>query len=32
MFDQDLLAIQMWVTLVLLLGMVETGAQYFDYR
>lgn len=29
---QDLLAIQMWTSLVLFLGMVETGAQYFGYR
>lgn len=29
---QDLLAIQMWASLVLLLGMIETGSQYFDYR
>jgi len=29
---QDLLAVQLWTSLVLFLGMVETGAQYFDYR
>lgn len=29
---QDLLAIQLWTSLVLFLGMVETGAQYFGYR
>lgn len=29
---QDLLAIQMWTSLVLFLGMAETGAQYFGYR
>ncbi|CAM9275799.1 unnamed protein product [Pylaiella littoralis] len=29
---KDLLAIQMWTSVVLFLGMVETGAQYFDYR
>lgn len=29
---QDLLPIQMWTSLVLILGMVETGAQYFGYR
>ncbi|CBJ28894.1 Similar to G-protein coupled receptors [Ectocarpus siliculosus] len=29
---KDLLAVQLWASLVLFLGMVETGAQYFDYR
>ncbi|CAM9130644.1 unnamed protein product, partial [Hapterophycus canaliculatus] len=32
LYIKDLLAIQMWTSLVLFLGMVETGAQYFDYR
>eukprot|EP00903_Cladosiphon_okamuranus_P006662 g6504.t1 len=31
-YIKDLLAIQMWTSLVLFLGMVETGAQYFGYR
>ncbi|CAM9758319.1 unnamed protein product [Ascophyllum nodosum] len=31
-YIKDLLPIQMWAAGVLLLGMMETGAQYFDYR
>lgn len=31
-YIKDLLAIQMWASIVLLLGMVETAGQYFDYR
>ncbi|CAM9521156.1 unnamed protein product, partial [Laminaria digitata] len=31
-YVKDLLGVQMWASLVLLLGMIETGAQYFDYR
>lgn len=31
-YIKDLLGVQMWASLVLLLGMIETGAQYFDYR
>ncbi|CAM9495184.1 unnamed protein product, partial [Phaeothamnion confervicola] len=29
---RDLLAVQLWVSGVLLLGMTETAAKYFDYR